>query len=98
MEQLPQNTEFVVGLLKNGLYQPEQNLVLSPYSLISALIMLLMGASGNSHLQIIKSLFNSSTTGKDIGYSKLFAQNNQVMLKQNEKALQIANFVYSSKR
>ena len=106
IEQQLQTTEFVVGLLRNGLYTPEHNLVLSPYSLVSALVMLMIGAGGNSRLQLAKSMFNivssSSSDDQDLALVlkciDAFAAENSVTMQRNEKSLKIANFLYSSKR
>ena len=46
-------TEFVLRLLSE-LHQGGKNVVLSPYSVISALVMLLVGADGNTRDQLVQ--------------------------------------------
>ena len=90
--------KFVLDLLQQ-LYHPEHNLVLSPYSLISALVMLLIGSSGTTQLQIVKSIFDSkfkADTAEALKYVQTFAQTNKELLDRNQNTLEIANLLYSS--
>ena len=95
----PQTTEFCLGLMQQ-LYKPEENLVVSPYSLVSALIMLVIGSAGNSQLQLLKTIFDNKLTSISTEASKqlieAFTSANQQMLTANDKTLAIGNFLYSS--
>lgn len=89
-------TPFVVGLLKN-IYQSGKNVVVSPYSLVSALAMLLPGTDGKSKLELVQTLFDSSA--KDLSGAEkqlgLFTALNSENLQKNEKTLAVANLLYS---
>ena len=89
-------TPFVIDLLKN-LYQKDKNLVLSPYSLVSALAMLLPGTDGNSRFELVRTVFDQSAkdaTGAD-RQVELFAQLNAANIEKNSKTLHVANMLYS---
>ena len=87
------------------LYQSCKNLVLSPYSLASALLMLFSGAAGNSRAQLVKALFDPNSdpvslrrNNNAVKYVQLFSDANNVNLKKNEATLKVANMLYSDKR
>lgn len=95
----PQTTEFCLNLLQQ-LYKPDENLVVSPYSLVSALIMLVLGAGGNSQLQLIMTLFDKQVTAISAEASKhvsAFTSTNKRILGENNKTLASGNFLYSGK-
>ncbi len=93
-----QPTQFALDLLQL-LHKDGSNLVLSPYSLVSALVMLLPGTDGESKAQIVKSLFNSNDSkGEDANkHVKLFAASNKDNLLKNKDTLKVANLLYSHK-
>ncbi|XP_017464306.1 PREDICTED: serpin-ZX-like, partial [Rhagoletis zephyria] len=93
-----QSTQFALDLLQL-LHKDGSNLVLSPYSLVSALVMFLPGTDGESRDQIVKSLFNpNDSKGDDADkYVKLFAANNKNNLLKNKDTLKVANLLYSHK-
>ena len=98
-----QTTEFVVGLLRSDLYQADHNLVFSPYSLISALVMVMLGARGKTQAQLASSMFDTVKVASDrqtnayMQYVDAFARANNETMQRNEQSLKIANFLYSSK-
>ena len=94
-----QSTKFMLDLMSK-LYQSGKNLVLSPYSLASALVMLFPGTDGNSRAQLVKALFdaNSKETTNADKYVQLFSDANNANLKKNEATLKVANMLYSAKR
>ena len=99
MASYQQATQFVLDLASQ-LYQSGRNLVLSPYSLTSALVMLLPGTDGNSRMQLVKTLFDPTSTktedaDKHVGS---FAAANMDTLVKNAATLKIANMLYSHKR
>ena len=93
-----QPTQFALDLLQL-LHKDGSNLVLSPYSLVSALVMLLPGTDGESKAQIVKSLFNANDSkGEDANkHVKLFAASNKDNLLKNKDTLKVANLLYSHK-
>lgn len=89
-------TPFVVNLLK-VLYQKGSNLVVSPYSLVSALTMLLPGTEGASKLELVRALFDAQAKEASAGDKQVevFAGLNRANLAANEKTLAVANLLYS---
>jgi len=89
-------TPFVINLLKT-LYQKNRNLVVSPYSLVSALSMLLPGTEGQSKLELVQAIFDAQAKDSAAGDKQveLFAQLNRANLAANEKTLAVANLLYS---
>ena len=89
-------TSFVISLLKT-LYQDGKNLVVSPYSLVSALAMLLPGTDGQSKLELLQTLFNPEV--KDLSSAdeqiQLFTTLNSENLQRNNDTLYVANLLYS---
>ncbi|KAH9406036.1 Leukocyte elastase inhibitor [Tyrophagus putrescentiae] len=87
---------FVVDLLK-ALYQKDKNLVLSPYSLVSALALLLPGTDGESRFEIARVIFDQAAKDASAAdrHVELFAQTNDANLKTNSETLRIANLLYS---
>ncbi len=94
-----QSTQFALDLMQL-LHEDGSNLVLSPYSLVSALVMLLSGTDGESRAQIVKSLFNQNDSKGDNAdkYVKLFAANNKNNLLKNKDTLKVVNLLYSHKK
>ncbi len=90
---------FVVDLLK-ALYQKDKNLVLSPYSLVSALALLLPGTDGESRFEIARVIFDQAAKDASAAdrHVELFAQTNDANLKTNSETLRIANLLYSHLR
>ena len=89
-------TSFVINLLK-VLNQGGHNLVCSPYSLVSAMAMLLPGTDGNSRLELVRSLFDQNAkdaTGAD-RHVQVFGHLNKANLEKNSKTLHVANMLYS---
>ena len=87
-----QTVQLALDMLQQ-LYQPNQNLVFSPYSLFTALIMVLLGANGDSRAQLVKTLFGTSSGIRSQVIE--FFDANQILLERNEATLRIANFLYA---
>ncbi len=90
---------FVFALkLQNLLSTKDKNLVVSPFSLTSALAMTLYGTRGNSGAQLSKVLFGHQI---DVNEYKSMVKEFQSLidksLKSNSKILSFANFIYSHK-
>ena len=73
---------------------------MSPYSLTSALVMLLPGTDGNSRLQLVKALFDPQCTKTDDADKHVgtYAEINKNTIVKNEAMLKVANLLYSHKR
>ena len=80
------------------LYQPDQNLVFSPYSLMAALMMLLEGTDGNSRAQLTKAFFESNAGIQIAKHMQQIIMANDRLLKLNANTIKVANFVYILKR
>ena len=100
------HADLVVGLLRE-LHQDGTNLVLSPYSIVSALIMLMIGTEPNSRHELLKllssspsssSLQQSSMANESDKFLALFAKQNDDILRANAKTFKSANMVYPAKR
>lgn len=89
-------TPFVIDLLR-ALYQKDKNLVFSPYSLVSALALLLPGTDGTSREEIARIVFDQAAKDASAAdqHVELFAQTNDANLKTNSETLRIANLLYS---
>ena len=89
-------TPFVIDLLKI-IYKNGENLVVSPYSLVSALAMLLPGTDGNSRFELLRAIFDQSAKdGSNADrHVQLFAQLNKANLEKNAQTLHVANMLYS---
>lgn len=92
-----QTTQFALDLLQL-LYKNGHNLVLSPYSLVAALVMLLPGTDGNTREQLVKSLFNANGSKDEADkHVKQFSTTNKANLMKNKATLKTANLLYSHK-
>lgn len=95
-----QATQFALDLMQN-LFQNGSNLVFSPFSLVSALAMLLPGTDGNSRSQLVKALFDVKYEGGQAeadAFLEQFATANRANLEKNAATLRVANHLYSHKR
>ena len=76
------------------LYQPGLNMVFSPYSLVAALFMLIVGTGGNSRAQLAKAFFGTTNIHRTSKYVKRFTKANARLLERNANTIAVANFIY----
>jgi serpin B len=89
--------EFALRI-QNELFSDDTNLVVSPFSLTSALAITLYGTRGNSGAQLSKVLFGHQIDVND--YQSMvqeFQSLTDKCLKSNSTVLSSANFIYSHK-
>lgn len=90
-------TPFVLDLMKK-LYQGDgSNLVVSPYSLVSALVMLIPGAGGKTRFELLKTILDRKATdsSKANELIQVFSKMLDSVCKANSDSLHVANMLYA---
>ncbi|KAH9421542.1 ipis-1-like [Dermatophagoides pteronyssinus] len=92
------NNQMVMKLTKN-LYESGKNLVLSPFSLTTAMAMVLAGANTHTQNELIQFLFGTKVTKIEDGKLMLdnLTKNLQEFFRSNQSVLNNANMLYSNK-
>ncbi|KAJ6217954.1 hypothetical protein RDWZM_009111 [Blomia tropicalis] len=89
-------TPFVLDLMKK-LYQGDgSNLVVSPYSLVSALVILIPGAGGKTRFELLKTILDREATdsSKANELIQVFSYMLDSVCKANSDSLHVANMLY----
>jgi len=91
-----QMTQFGLDLMK-VLYKEGTNLVMSPYSIVSALMMVLPGAKEDTRDQLLNAMFGTKSEEVNEIVDRFVKGNNNILAK-NGGMVKIANHLYTSKR
>ena len=84
--------------LSSQLYTPGDNFVVSPFSLISAMSMLLPGTGGSSRYQLLNTLFDCDTVNSEHEFQafwNILIGMHRSLLVKNQNELNNANMLYS---
>ncbi|KAH9511014.1 Leukocyte elastase [Dermatophagoides farinae] len=92
------NNQLVMKLTKN-LHESGKNLVLSPFSLTTAIAMVLAGANTHTRTELVQFLFGTKVTNNEDSKLMLdnFTKDLQVFIQANQNVLNNANMLYSNK-
>lgn len=88
---------FLLKLFQK-LHEPGQNLVVSPFSILSTVSMVLAGCASETRAELLKVLFKQSDDTSDEQFTELleaYLTHYQALVERISKQMGYANFLYS---